>query len=77
MKAASGGKNGGRAEVASGTRSKSRKAKTETVTFKCRREYKEWLAAFARRERDTTTRLIDLGLKQLAEKVGYEPPPDR
>jgi len=47
------------------------------VTFKCRAEYKAWLAAFARSQRDIPSRLIDVALIDLAKKLGYEAPPER
>jgi hypothetical protein len=53
------------------------RARSATVTFKCRPEYKAWLAKFARSERDIPPRLIDLGLIELAKKRGFELPPER
>jgi hypothetical protein len=52
-------------------------ARSETVTFKCRPEYKEWLVEFAESERDIPSRLIDLGLIEIAKKRGFKPPPPR
>jgi hypothetical protein len=53
------------------------RARSATVTFKCRPEYKAWLEKFARNERDIVPRLIDQGLIKLAEEREFEPPPER
>ncbi len=47
------------------------------VTFKCRPEYKDWLVAMARSQRDIPSRVIDLALIAYAKSIGYEPPPER
>ncbi len=60
-----------------GPKPKPDEVRSETITLKCRPEYKAWLAEFARSERDIASRLIDLGLIELAKKRGHEPPPER
>lgn len=60
-----------------GPKPKPDEARSETVTFKCRKEYKDWLNEFAEMERDIVSRLIDLGLIDLAKKKGFRPPPKR
>jgi hypothetical protein len=47
------------------------------ITIRCRPEYKKWLLAFAKSERDIPSRLIDLGLIELAKIRGYSSPPER
>lgn len=50
----------------------------ETIlAIRCRPEFKEWVAGFARAERVTLTILVELGLVELAKKRGHSLPPDR
>jgi hypothetical protein len=50
---------------------------TVTTTIRCRKEYRDWLNEFARKERLTPTQLIDFGLVELARLKKNPLPPDR
>ena len=51
--------------------------RTATITFRCRPEYRDWLAKFAADQRDIPSRMIDIALVCLAEKLKYKAPPRR
>lgn len=51
--------------------------RSETIAFKCRPDFKEWVSGFADSERDTPSRLIEMALVELAKLRGYEEPPQR
>lgn len=50
---------------------------TATTTIRCRKEYRDWLDEFARKERLTPTQLVDFGLIELAKLKNNPLPPDR
>lgn len=47
------------------------------IALKCRQAYKDWVAAFAKSRRTTPSQLLDQALVLLAERDGYEAPPER
>jgi hypothetical protein len=47
------------------------------IAVRCRPPFKEWVEAFAKRERVTPSQLVEHGLVELAKVRGVEPPPDR
>jgi hypothetical protein len=49
----------------------------EIVAVRCRSDWKDWLQAFAERERSTPTTLIDQALADLAAKRAFRGPPKR
>lgn len=53
------------------------KANRVLVSIKVTPEYKAWLEGFAKAERDIPSRMIDLGLIELAKKLGHALPPER
>lgn len=51
--------------------------KRVVIAIKATPEYKAWLEAFADSQRDIPSRMIDLGLMELAKKFGFKMPPKR
>lgn len=49
----------------------------DLIAVKCRRAFKEWVVAYAKRRRVTPSILVELALEKLAESDGMEPPPER
>jgi hypothetical protein len=47
------------------------------IALKCRRPYKEWVIALARKHRTTPSQIIDRALVAFAEADGFDPPPER
>ena len=49
----------------------------EIVAIRCTPGWKDWLSAFAERERMTPTSLLDRAVARLAAELGVDPPPKR
>lgn len=47
------------------------------IAIKCRKAYKQWLEALARKHRTTPSQVIDMALVKFAEFDGFDPPPER